>query len=87
MYKRKINVYYSFDDTNVTFELNEENYMHYQTYTITYEIDKFGDWVDLYNKLLDDFEVEYDDKIPNMLESLCAQFWEEKEKCDSVTQE
>jgi len=85
---RKINMYYCFNgESDVEFNLTEENFAHYQNYSFDYKVKDFKDWTDLYNKLLDDFDAEYDDKASEVIETLVKQFWKEKEKCDSVTQE
>ncbi len=87
MYKRKIDMYYCFDEKSVQITITKENHMHYQHYSISYNHNDYIDWMDLYNKTLDDFDAEYDEEIANGLDILCKQFWKEKEKCDSAIQE
>lgn len=88
MYRRKIDMYYYFDgESDVEFKLIEETLAHCQNYSFDYKLKDFNDWTKLYNKLLDDFDAEYDDKLADVIEMLVKQFWKEKEKCDSAIQE
>lgn len=88
MYRRKIDMYYCFDgEKDVEFNLIEETLAHCRNHSFDYKVKNFKHWTDLYNKALEDFDAEYDDKIADTLETLCKQFWKEKEKCDSATQE
>lgn len=84
---RKVDIWYSFNDEEIYITLNDETLCHYVDQSVTYIINDFKDWTDLYNKLLEDFEAEYDDKVANALEVICKQFWKENKLCDSVTQE
>lgn len=88
MYRRKIDMFYCFEgESEVEFTLIEENFAHCQCYSFSYKVKDYNDWINLYNKLLDDFDAEYDDKVADVIETLVKQFWKEKEVCDSATQE
>lgn len=84
---RKIDMYYNYDNDEITIICKEENDTHYQHYEVMYHLEDFKNWAQLYNKTLDDFDAEYDDALAEGLETLCRQFWKENELCDSVTQE
>ena len=85
---RKIDIYYCFDDKEVNITIKEEKLMHYQCRSISYNYKDYLDWIELYNTTLDDFDAEYDEEIADGLETLCNQFWKEKDNlCDSAIQE
>jgi len=77
---RNINIfYYLIGNENVTFNLNVETTADYTSKTITYDIKDY-DEVELYNKMLDDFDAEFDDEIANGLNVLTRQVYKELKK-------
>jgi len=85
---REVCIRYCFDKNEVMFTLGKETYHRWSMQSAHYEITKFDDYYELYNVLIEDFDVEYDEDICEGLEVLCQQFWKEKDEvCDTVTQE
>ena len=78
---RKITVICDFNDTSdiVTFTLREEMKEYYESQEQDYDLTEYKTSIELYNKLLDDFDAEYDDEVANGFDRLCMQIFDEKE--------
>lgn len=79
---RKINVLCDFNNSNdiVTFTLREEMEEYYSSQEEDYNLNQYNTSSNLYNKLLDDFNAEYDDEVARGFHKLCLQIFDEKEE-------
>lgn len=78
---RKITITYDFnyDKTTITFTLKEITDEYYSSLERQYDFKEYLNSTLLYNKLLDDFDAEYDDEIAYGLSELVNQIFNEKE--------
>lgn len=77
---RKIDIWYSIYDGEVTFAVTETTSANWKDTSYTYKIKDFKDWTNLYNRAIDDFEAEYDESLSRGLEDIIKIFWKEKDK-------
>lgn len=80
---RKIDIWYSICDEEVTFDITETTSVNWKYTSYTYKIKDFKDykdWTNLYDKVLDDFEADFDDSLSRGLEDIIKLFWKEKDK-------
>lgn len=78
---RKIAITYDFnyDKTIITFTLKEIRDEYYSSLESQYEFKEYLNSTLLYNKLLNNFDAEYDDEIAWGLNTLVNQIFNEKE--------
>lgn len=79
MRKIEITCDFNHDGTIVTFTLREIEDEYYSSKEQYYDLNKYKTSTDLYNKLLDDFDAEYDDEVAHGFNRLCMQIYDEKE--------
>ena len=80
---RKLEIWYSMYDGEVTFDLTETTSVNWKKTSYTYKIKDFKDykdWTNLYNRALDDFQAEFDEEIATGLEEIIKLFWKEKDR-------
>ena len=78
---RKIDILCNFDceGNRIYITLREEAYEYYGSHERTYNLKDYNGSTELYNKLLDDFDAEYDDEVAHGFNRLCMQIYDEKE--------
>ena len=58
---RKLEIWYSMHDGEVTFDVTETTSVNWKNTSYTYKIEDYKDWTNLYNRVIDDFQAEFDD--------------------------
>lgn len=80
---RKIEIWYSMDEEEVTFDVTETTSVNWKNTSYTYKIEDIKDfehWSNLYNRALDDFQAEFNEEIARGLEEIIKLFWKEKDR-------
>lgn len=68
--------YYVVGGNEVTFNISEEATAEYTSISMTYDLNKYSE-EQLYNKMLDDFDAEFDDEIASGLNVLTRQVYKQ----------
>ncbi len=74
---RKLEIWYSMHDGEVTFDVTETTSVNWKNTSYTYKIEDYKDWTNLYNRVIDDFQAEFDDEMSRGLEDIIKLFWKE----------